>query len=266
MNAPMQRGKPMSRLVWPWLLILCLNVAGIYLFLLMHRSPVLAIGIAVATIPGCYLLLRPSHSRAFSLMIMTLPFLAAFVIDIGGNLRIPYLFAILALLLGIHQEQLKMPKHGIAIGLLSAFVLYAVISTAFAARFDLSLGVVEYGFRTSEYRSLIQAGQLLLMLIFFYLTFNYLTSPERLHRLSTLITWSLAFVVIYGAYEFAATVSDLPFVNINSNPDDYVNRYAGTQPAVAGDVIIPRPRSILLEPLNVAIYILFRACLINRHP
>ena len=232
-------------------------LAEIMVLILVDWDIVFAIGLTGAFVTGGYILLKPSYIRAFHLMIVTLPLLAAFVIDIGGNLRVPYYFAIIALLLGIYQMRLRVPRMNAAIWVLVAFVGYAFVSVVLVAKFDLTREVISYGFRTSTYRPIIQAGQLGLMIVFFYLTINYLTSAKRLLKISRLLTWSLMIVVLYGTYEVASAVYDLPFLNVNTNPDFIENRFAGTQTVTAGDITMPRPRSILVEPTPLATYVLF---------
>ena len=95
------------------------------------------------------------------------------------------------------------------------------------------------------------------MLAFFYLTLNYITSEQRLSRVYRLISFSLLVVILYAAYELFAALLDIPFLNINSNPDYVEHRFAGSQLALAGDIYIPRPRSVLLEPVQLAAYTLF---------
>lgn len=226
--------------------------------IIFNREPVLAIGIGSALVPVFYLVKKLSYVRAFHFMILTLPFLTAFTVDIGGNMRVPYYFAVIALILALLQGQLRFPRPSLVVLVLHAFVFYAFFSTILILRFDLpSLEFVQYGFRNTEFRPLIQAGQLGLMLVFFYLTVNFLSSAQRLHQLSHLIFWSLVLVVVYGTYEIASVFLDFPFFNINTNIDHIANRFAGTQITPVGGILIPRPRSILLEPLNLASYILF---------
>ncbi|MFQ6026267.1 MAG: O-antigen ligase family protein [Dehalococcoidia bacterium] len=236
------------------------SLAGILVisitFLALGR-PVLAIGITLAFVAAFYLLFRPTYSRAFHLMILSLPFLAAFVIDIGGNLRVPYYFAVIALGLGLYHSQLDVPRQTLTLWFLGAFAIYALLSIALTFQFAPPSAVENFGFRTSQFRPLIQAGQLGLMLIFFYLTLNFIRSGEQLKLVSKLIIWSLALVVAYGTYEVICTLTECSFINVNTNPDHIENRFAGTQKLLSGEITIPRPRSILLEPLNLGIYILF---------
>lgn len=225
-------------------------------FVLLWK-PVLAVGMTLALVTGSYIMVKPSYARAFHLMILTLPLLTAFVIDIGGNLRVPYYFAVIALILGLYQGQLRIPKPSLALWALLAFIIYSFLSVALTLQFQQPLDVEVFGFRTSQFRPLIQAGQLGLMLVFFYLTYNFLRSRERLHLVSTLIFWSLALVILYATYEIACSLSDCSFFNINTNPDHISNRFAGSQTINSDGIQIPRPRSTLLEPLNLGIFILF---------
>ena len=78
------------------LLILAVIAVGISLWFIYQQNSVLAFGLTLALIPILYLATKPTHIRAFHLMILTQPFLTAFVINIGGNLRVPYYFAIIA--------------------------------------------------------------------------------------------------------------------------------------------------------------------------
>ena len=239
------------------LLILAVLSPAALILILSSGNVSLTFGVTAAVAVVVYLILKPSYTRAFYLMIVTLPFIAGFVIDIGGNLRVPYYFAIIALLLGFHQRQIRSPRVSLPILVLGAFALYAFMSTTLILKSDLSREFVDFGFRTSKFRLLIQAGQLSLMLAFFYLTLNYISSELRLRRVSQLIFLSLLVVMLYAAYELLSALLNIPFLNINSNPDYVEGRFAGTQLALAGDIYIPRPRSILLEPVQVAAYTLF---------
>ena len=239
------------------LLASILVISAVMLAVYLSWNPVFTVGLIASIIAVGYLIIKPSHASAFHLMILTLPFLAAFVIDIGGNLRVPYYFALIALFLALYQGQLFIPRKSPAIWLLIAFVAYAFLSTALTMGFEYPAEVESFGFRTSQFRPLIQAGQLTLMITFFYLTFNYLSSGARLQLVSKLIFWSLVLVVTYGTYEVICALFDFSFFNINTNPDDLHNRYAGTHPYASGGIWMLRPRSILLEPLNLGIYILF---------
>lgn len=240
------------------LILLALAAGGIPLWFIYEQNAVLAFGLAVALIPTLYLTYRPTYIRAFHLMILTLPILTAFVIDIGGNLRVPYYFAVIAFLMAVFQRQLRAPTITWPILFLYAFMVYAAITISYAFRYDIPASeFIQYGFRNSTFRPIIQFGQLLLMFIFFWVTLNFLSSEERLHTVSRLIFWSLLVVVCYGMYEVAAAVFDFGFFNINTNPDYLVNRFAGTQQLRVGDFLVPRPRSTVLEPINLSIYILF---------
>ena len=250
--------KRRSELTASILIVLAVVAGGIPLWFLYQQNAVLAFGLTVALIPTLYLAARPTHIRAFHLMILTLPILTAFVIDIGGNLRVPYYFAVIAFLLAIFQRQLRLPVNTWPILCLYAFMVYAAFTITYVFQYDAPASeFVQYGFRNSALRPIIQFGQLFLMFVFFWLTLNFLTSEKRLHTVSRLIFWSLFVVVCYGVYEVAAAVFDFRFFNINTNPDYLDNRFAGTQLSRVGDIYIPRPRSTVLEPINLSIYILF---------
>jgi O-antigen ligase len=221
-------------------------------------SPVLLVGIIVIGIPAVlYFMSGMSYEKAFVLVVLTLPLMYGFVLNIGGNLRVAYLFTLLAFAVGLHQRELRQFPKQPAIILLSAFVLFAAVSIAFTFGVDTS-GPREAGsgFRVSPYRSVIQFGQLMLMVTAFYLTLNYITSPARLRRFSNLVFWATAVVTLYGIYDFVTALYSLPFFSVIYD----LSYYSGgaDSPAISfGGARIPRPRSTFGEPLDLSIFLFF---------
>jgi hypothetical protein len=179
------------------------------------------------------------------------------VVDIGGAVRGTYVFTLLALALGLQQKKLRQIPKQLAIVLLSAFVLYALVSIGFTFGVDTSgTKEADSGFRISPYRSVIQFGQLMLMVTAFYLTLNYVTSLDRLRRFSNLVFWSTAAVTLFGVYNFVTALYGLPFFSVSYNPGAYGGQ-ADTGFFKFGSIVLPRPRSTLGEPLDLSIFLLF---------
>lgn len=223
----------------------------------ISRPSVFVAGIVVVGIPAALYLMRGvSYEKAFVLMVLTLPLLYGLVLNLGGNFRITYVFAVLAFGLGLLQGKLRTFPKDPAILFLSAFVIYAVFSTALTFGIDTAGPKEAAGFRLSSLRSVIQAGQLFLMVMAFYVTINYVTSLERLRRFSNLIFWSTAAVTLYGGYDFFTALFDLPFFSVIYDLSYYAG--GGDSPSFSvGDVTLPRPRSTLGEPLDLSIFLLF---------
>jgi O-antigen ligase len=224
----------------------------------LGSSLVALVGILVVGIPAVlYLISGVSFRKAFVLMVLTLPLMSGFVIDIGGNLRVTYLFTVLAFAVALLQKDLRRLPTVPVIVLLSAFVLYAVASIGLTFGVDTS-GPREAGsgFRVSSYRSIIQVGQLLLMVMAFYLTLNYIISLERLRRFFNLVFWSTAAVTLYGVYDFFTALYGLPFFKVVYDKGYYAGG-AGSPSIVFGGVYLPRPRSTFVEPIDLSIFLLF---------
>jgi len=204
-----------------------------------------------------YLAKGLSYEKAVVMMVLALPLMAGFVIDIGGYLRVPYLFTILAFCLCLYQMKLRKLPQGLTFQLLFVFVFYALASTAFTLWIDFSRPIEEgWGFRLSPFRSFIQAGQLILMLMSFYLTVNYATSLDRIKRIFNFVFWSTVIVLLYGIYDFLAALYDLPFLKIVSDMGYYQGGI--DTPAIGfGGVTLPRPRSTFLEPIELSLFLLF---------
>jgi O-antigen ligase len=244
----------------PALLVLAIVILGLMggysvASVRLGDSPVLLVGIIVIGIPAVLFLISGlSYEKAFVLMVLTLPLLYGFVFNIGGNLRVTYLFTLLAFAVGLQQKKLRQIPKQPAIVLLSAFVLYVIVSIAFTFGVDTS-GPREAGtgFRLTSYRSVVQTGQLMLMVSAFYLTLNYVTSLERLRRFSNLVFWSTAAVILYGVYEFVTALYRLPFFSVIYD----LSYYTDSPIFRFGGVSLPRPRSTLGEPLDLSIFLLF---------
>ena len=196
----------------------------------------------------------------FALMILTLPWMSGLVIDVGGNLRICYIFAGLTLLTAWRQGLLLPPPVNAATVLLGGFVAYSAISTLFtlwipSTTFD---SIVANGFRITPFRSLVQFGQLGLMVTVLYLVINHVKTRAALNEIINLAFIATAFVVLYGLYQFITGISDLPYLNLNTNPDTNPNRYfADTMGRWGAGVMLPRPRSVLFEPQELATFLMF---------
>lgn len=222
------------------------------------KYPVLLAGVVVVGVPS-FLYFRKglSFEKAFVMMVLTLPLLYGFVFDIGGNLRLTYLFTVLAFFLGLQQGKLRKFPKTLSIQLLLAFVFYAIASTAFTLWIDFSTPMEEAGFRLTPFRAFVQAGQLILMVMAFYLTLNYVTSPERLRQFCNVVFWSTALITLYGIYDFAAALFDLPFFSVIYDTSYYAGGAADNPFVSIGNISLPRPRSTLGEPLDLSIFLLF---------
>ena len=246
-------------LIWVGLAVVLFFLTAIFLakVTIPPRFSVVVVGILVVGVPAALYFIRGvSYEKAVVVMVMTLPLLYGFVIEFGGNFRVPYFFAVLAFGLGLLQGKLRALPITPTTVLLAAFVMYAVFSTALTFGIDTSGPREAVGFRLSTLRSVIQAGQLILMVMGLYVTINYITSFERLNRFSNLVFWSTAALCLYGAYDFVTALFGLHFYSIIYD----LSYYAGgiDSPYFSfGDVSIPRPRSTLGEPSNFADFLLF---------
>ena len=244
-------------LIWAVGAVVACGIGLMLANLNITRLSVYLVGIVVVGIPAALYLMRGvSYEKAFVLMVLTLPLLYGLVLNIGGNFRITYVFAVLAFGLGLMQGKLRTFPKEPAVLFLSAFVIYAVFSTALTFGIDTSGPKEAAGFRLSSLRSVIQAGQLLLMVMAFYVTINYVTSLERLRRFSNLVFWSTAAVTLYGTYDFFTALYSLPFFSVIYD----LSYYAGGSDGpifTAGGMNIPRPRSTLGEPADLSTFLLF---------
>ena len=57
---------------------------------------IIGVSMMLAVSAAIYLLMNPPFDGAVHLMILTLPMLSALVIDIGGSIRVTYIFTLLA--------------------------------------------------------------------------------------------------------------------------------------------------------------------------
>ena len=224
----------------------------------LFKYPVILVGIVAIGPPLFFYFARGvSFEKVFVVMVLTLPLLAGFAIDIGGTVRLTYLFTVLALLVALQQRKLwKLPRE-LAVWLLLTFLAYALVSTVFTFWIDFSAPIEAAGFRLTPFRCIVQSGQLVVMVMAFYLTVNYLTSVERVHRLFRLVFWSTAFVTLYVIYDFAAAFFDLPFFSVIYDTSYYAGGAADNPSFRFGGISLPRPRSTLGEPLDLTIFLLF---------
>jgi len=226
----------------------------------LFKYPVLLAGLVIVGWPLFFYFGRGlSFEKAVVVMILTLPLLYGFAIDIGGTVRLTYLFTLLALVLGLQQGRLRKLPGDPASWLLVTFIAYALVSTVFTFWIDFSAPMEVEGFRLTPFRSLVSVGQLVLMGIAFFVAFNYLGSLEKLRRLFNLVFWSTALITLYGIYDFAAALFNLPFFSVfyQSSSVHYAGGAADSSSFAAGGIFLPRPRSTLGEPLDLSIFLLF---------
>ena len=142
-------------LLWASLavVILGLGVAALATLSFPPRFSVVVVGVIVVGIPSALYLMRGvSYEKAVVIMVLTLPLLYGFVIEFGGNFRITYLFTVLAFGLGLWQGKLRTFRKSPALLFLSAFVIYAIFSTALTFGIDTSGPREAAGFRLSTLR------------------------------------------------------------------------------------------------------------------
>ena len=224
------------------------------------RADVIVAGAILLTASAVYLFSRFTLEKTIVLMILTMPLVSSLVIDIGGSVRINYLFALMAVFFGLYMRRMAFPHRGLPLALLLGFVVYALFSISYTLYLPSFTSVTSEGFRGLPIRSLIQFGQLILMLMVFYVVLNYATSLERLSKLSKVIFWSLVGVVGYGTYEFLAAVYGLPFINLDTAPTSLnvsIAPHAGDLARAFGDISLPRPRSTFAEPIDLTAYLMF---------
>ena len=105
----------------------------------LFKHPVILAGLVVLGGPLCvYFGKGLSFEKAVVVMVLTLPLLYGFAIDIGGTVRLTYLFTLLALVLGFQQGKLRKLPGDPASWLLVTFIAYALLSTIFVFWIDFS--------------------------------------------------------------------------------------------------------------------------------
>ena len=275
MAEPISGLKSETRLgFWPLagLVILGALASNWAVSVLEGKSPavlgLLVVGILVAGTLVTYVLRNPDFDTAVKLMVVTLPMTAALVIDIGGSIRITYLFTLLAVVLGFRTGSFKISSGTITTFCLHAYVVYALFSTTYTFLIPDIRALTVVGFRGSVFRSLIQFGQLVLMVTVFHVILSYARSRVRVERVCTLIFWSMFLASAFGLYEFLVFTFDLPFVNLHTTPLDTAegplslekrlidDHFLGGMRSIAG-VDVVRPRSFLSEPIEFASFLLF---------
>jgi len=228
----------------------------------------LVVAVLVAITLAVHVLTNPGFDTAVKLMVVTLPMTAALVIDIGGSIRITYLFTLLAVALGFRTGSFKISSGTITTFCLHAYVVYALFSTTYTFLIPDIRALTVVGFRGSVFRSLIQFGQLALMVTVFHVILSYARSRARVERVCTLIFWSVFLASAFGLYEFLVFTFDLPFVNLHTTPLDTAegplslerrlieDHFLGGMRSIVG-VDVVRPRSFLSEPIEFASFLLF---------
>jgi len=207
-----------------------------------------------------FIAVRPTFERIFHLLLLSLPLMTAFVINVGGFIRVSFLLTLLGLLAALTEGRLRIPKRCISVSLLNFFVFFSLISTVFTLGIpDLPTTVTLSGIRRPSVRSIIQAGQLLVMVGAFFLTLSYVRSKTDLQRVVTFILWGSLFATLYGFYEFFAAMFKIPFVDLNNAVMERGNLTAGY--TVAG-VFVVRPRSTFFEPIGLSTFLLFAGPLV----
>ena len=224
---------------------------------ILFKHPVILAGLVVVGMPVLFYFGKGiSFEKAVAVMVLTLPLLYGFAIDIGGTVRVTYLFTLMALVLGLQRGRLRKLPEDPASWLLVTFIAYALVSTVFTFWIDFSAPIAMEGFRLTPFRSLVSVGQLVLMGIAFFVAFNYLDSLEKLRRLFNLVFWSTALITLYGIYDFAAALFNLPFFSVIYDTSYYAGGADGPNFAIGG-INLPRPRSTLGEPLDLSIFLFF---------
>lgn len=250
-------------LVWVVVLTLAASfwvVINLTLGKLMDRQPeVFVVGTLVLFSMAVFFLLKPSFERAVILMVLTLPLFSSLVFNIGGSLRITYLATLLAVFIAVQHNRMVVFFHGWTGKLLLGFVVYALISVSFTLMIPDVASVTSSGFRGLPIRSVVQFGQLVLMLMAFNVILSYATSRDHLVKLCYIIFWSLVIVTGYGLYEFFAAVFDYPFLNLSTVPSYGMDVAPWAKNLARGfaGIYLPRPRSTVGEPLDFATYLLF---------
>ena len=105
---------------------------------LLVAYPIIIVGGIGALIIIYILIKSPTYETCFLVMIFTLPLLLSFVIDIGGNLRVPWILSLLALAFAVLQNKLKPISQDYTHLLLILFVFYVALSAVWTFSIDLS--------------------------------------------------------------------------------------------------------------------------------
>ena len=111
------------------------------------RPSVLIVGALVFAASGVYLFTRFTLERILILMVLTLPLVSSLVIDVGGSVRINYLFVLLAVFFGLYMRRLGISWRGWPMIFLLGFTIYALLSTTYTLFLPEFAAVTNQGFR-----------------------------------------------------------------------------------------------------------------------
>lgn len=226
------------------------------------------VGLVLFIMASMYLLPRLSYENVLAFLVLTLPFTDAFLIEMGGSLRICYYFTILALIIGFSKGILYFPIRDSSLLFLYAYILYAAISLSYVLWIPEMRSITTSSLRGSIYRPYIQFAQLLLMASSFFVVLNYIIfSKENWKKACNWIFWSLVIVSAYAYYEMFSLHFNLPFLNFVNAPLEagsslsakiLYDAYLGDQREIFG-ILLVRPRTFMSEPQFLGAFLLFAA-------
>lgn len=239
-------------------------------FLVMESDPwYLAAGLVMAPL-ALYVLAGHTFEKLMLLLALSLPFQAAFVLNLGMTVRLSHLLGGAAVAVGLYLHRICRVPLGLPWWVLGAFLFVAICSLSFTPMIPAVSRFVLSGVRGLEIRPIVQIFQLISMVILMFLTVGFCRDSLRFSRVADLVTISTALVLAYGVYKIVADLIGIPYIDINNAMNsDYTFGYREQGNSFAG-VYIPRPRSTFVEPLNFANFLLFAlpltaASLAERH-
>jgi len=199
-----------------------------------------------------FLARHPFYS--FLLFIISLPFEAAFVFEIGFTVRISYiLLAAVIVSLIISKQKLRV-KSALNIPIL-VFLAVAVLSLLVNIFFPPPLTNLSEAmkYRGGEFRPLVQLLFLFFFALSYFITIHFCSNIKKLGKVLKTYILTAAAAACYGIYQFFALIFHLPFVDItNAIATSGIGRGA----SFYVDPFLFRVHSVFQEPLCFANYIL----------
>ena len=190
----------------------------------------------------------------FILFIISLPFEAAFVAEVGFTIRISYILLAIILLAVFFSGKklfLKSPLN-VPIFIFLSVSLFSLVMTIIAPPPSPQFSEIT-GFRGSQFRSVIQFFFLLFFASSYFLTIHFCFDIKKIKKVLLAYIGVACAVSCYGIYQFFAIRFNLPFVDITNAISTSGKGYGAlywSQPELF------RPHATFQEPLNFGNYIL----------
>jgi len=215
--------------------------------------------VVVIIIIGC-LWSRRDPFRLFLLVVASLPFEGALVLEVGFTIRLAYIFLALTMLALLIRRSWALPRTPLDIPL---WIYFAIAAISLVQPIIHSPPVIELAetmsFRASSFRGLIQLALLAGMMICFYMTVFFASDRKQFEKLMKLFILTGIFASLYGIYQVVATTLGLPLEDINNSIRTggqlVYGALAGWGPPTGG-IGFWRAHSVFQEPSNLAAYLI----------